>query len=957
MKRRPMPDSLAARPERRPAPPRLLAVKQLIAALVLGSLASGALAATDAKASRFYEDALMRYERKDIPGAIIQLKNALQIDNTMLPVQVLLGKALLANGEAANAEVALTEALRLGVNRTEVVLPLAKAVIAQGKQKELMEQARFALAGLPPGIQLQLLLLRASAASDLGDAQSAMKNIEEARALDARSPDVWLAEVPVRIRTRQFREALAAADKALALAPNSAEGLYQKASIAHVQSDLNTALAGYERALKADPEHVESRLARAGIHLDRNRPAEAKVDVMEVVRVAPLEPRGAYLKALLAEREGNLPASRAALREVTELIDPVHVDFIRYRPQLLMLNGLAHFGLNEREKAKPYLEMFQKAQNNSPVSKLLAQIYLSENNLDRAIEVLEIYMKGHAGDAHGAALLAGAYMSKGRHAKATALMQEALRSRDLPEFRTALGLSLIGSGQVGHAVTELETAFKNDPKQVQAGSALIGLYLRDGQAPKAVAVAQALTKQQPANAGFFNLLGIAKTQVNDATGARAAFEQSIKLDEGFVQPKLGLARLDIAAKAFDPAAKRLGEILRADERNVDAMYDMAVLSERRGQLPEAQRWLDKAVDYSGPRETRPSFALVELHLRSGRAAPALEAAKRLLAKAPDDVPVMVAYARAQLANADNAGARATLTNASRRADYDAPAQYGIASLQLAVNDLGGAAYSLEKALIGKPDFLPAQALMSSVELRQGDAAKAERRARQIIQTHPKLAVGYNLLGDVALSRNQAPAALEALRRAHELQPSSASLLRLFGVLAGPDSSKAAAPALQLADQWLKTHPKDVAVLRAVANTQARAGNFAAARSAYENLLTLAPGDADALNNLANVLLRVKDPAALKIAEQALAKAPNSASVIDTAGWAAHLAGQGDRALQLLRDARLRDPASPEIRYHLAAVLAKAGRKVEAREELEAALKTSPAFESAGDASRLLQALR
>ena len=42
----------------------------------------------------------------------MQLKNALQIDKNMLQVQILLGKALLQNGEAIPAEGVLTEALR-----------------------------------------------------------------------------------------------------------------------------------------------------------------------------------------------------------------------------------------------------------------------------------------------------------------------------------------------------------------------------------------------------------------------------------------------------------------------------------------------------------------------------------------------------------------------------------------------------------------------------------------------------------------------------------------------------------------------------------------------------------------------------------------------------------------------------------------------------------------------------
>ena len=105
------------------------------------------------------------------------------------------------------------------------------------------------------------------------------------------------------------------------------------------------------------------------------------------------------------------------------------------------------------------------------------------------------------------------------------------------------------------------------------------------------------------------------------------------------------------------------------------------------------------------------------------------------------------------------------------------------------------------------------------------------------------------------------------------------------------------------------------------------------------------------------MLRLKDPGAVKVAEQAVAKSPNSANAIDTLGWAVFQAGQTDRALQLLRDARLREPGNPEIRYHLAVVLAQTGRKTEAREELEAALKGGPAFEGGPEAQILLRTLR
>ncbi len=109
-----------------------------LSALAIALASTLAMAAPDPEASRFYEDALQRFEKRDMPGAIVQLKNALKADNKNLAVQVLLGKALLANGEVAAAEVAFNEALRLGVNRAEVVVPLARSLVGQARLAEVV---------------------------------------------------------------------------------------------------------------------------------------------------------------------------------------------------------------------------------------------------------------------------------------------------------------------------------------------------------------------------------------------------------------------------------------------------------------------------------------------------------------------------------------------------------------------------------------------------------------------------------------------------------------------------------------------------------------------------------------------------------------------------------------------------------------------------------------------------
>jgi len=930
--------------------PRWRAV--VAAALLLGA-APGVLSASDPKASKFYEDALTRFERRDVAGAIVQLKNALQSDKSMLPVHVLLGRALLIDGDAGAAEVAFMEALRLGVNRAEVVLPLARSVIAQGKQQQLVEQPRFALGGLPGGLQSSLLLLRASAYSDLGDVRSAMKAIEEARSINPQAAEVWLAEVPVRIRARQFKEAQAAAEKAQALDPRSAEVVYQLGSILHVQSDIAGAMLAYNKALTLEPKHVDGLISRAGLLIDQNKLDAARRDVDAVLKESPKDPRGAYLKSLLDERAGNVAGAREALAQVTALLDPVPLDYLRYRPQALMLGGLSHYALNQREKAKPYLEAVQRSQPNAPVSKLLAQIYLGENNIDRAIESLDAYLKGTPNDAQAVLLLASAHFAQGRHGRAAQLTTDALKLSDNPSIRTMLGLSLIGGGKFGDAVKELEAALAKDPNQLQAGMALTTLYMQSSRPSKAVAVAAGLAKKHPGNAGVHNLLGTALLRNGDQAGAKAAFEAALKADAGLLVAQVNLARIEVRSGALDAAAARLNNVLKADDRHLEALQEQGALLERRGLLADAQRLFEKAADVSGPNDTGPGLALIDFHLRNNHAEQAREATGRVTSKAPEAMLVLLALARVHLANADAESARTALTRASRGAAYDAPVLLQIATLQVQAGSLPGAAYTLEKALQERPAFLPALALMAEIELRQGEPAKAEARAAQIVTKFPKAGAGHALLGDIAISRGQMPVAIEAYRRAHQIEPSSQSLLRLLSALA-PSQPGAAA---QLAEQWLKTRPKDLAVRRAVADSYAREGNLAGARAAYETLLKTSPDDAEALNNLANVLLLLKDPTAVQVAEQAMQKKPGAAHIIGTAGWAAFRAGQTDRALQLLRDARLRDPNNPDTRYFLGSVLASVGRKGEAREELEGALRGGRQFASAKDAEKLLATLK
>ena len=161
-------------------------------------------AAAAARALPLANEARKRLQQGDAPGALLQLQSALKADRSVPAIHQLLGQVQWALGDSVAAEAAYTDALRLGADRNEVVLPLAAALNAQGQPQALLDQSRLDDAGLVPHVRMPLLLMKAEAAADLaqnadlnpGQNQglwaTAQRHIEAARAIDATLPASWL---------------------------------------------------------------------------------------------------------------------------------------------------------------------------------------------------------------------------------------------------------------------------------------------------------------------------------------------------------------------------------------------------------------------------------------------------------------------------------------------------------------------------------------------------------------------------------------------------------------------------------------------------------------------------------------------------------------------------------------------------------------------------------------------
>jgi tetratricopeptide (TPR) repeat protein len=174
-------------------------------------------------------------------------------------------------------------------------------------------------------------------------------------------------------------------------------------------------------------------------------------------------------------------------------------------------------------------------------------------------------------------------------------------------------------------------------------------------------------------------------------------------------------------------------------------------------------------------------------------------------------------------------------------------------------------------------------------------------------------------------------------------------------------------AMRVLNAWLERNPEDVEALNIASQIDLQTGRMADAERRLMALVTRAPDNAIALNNLAWLLAdrgRPEDlPRARVMGERAFFMMPG-AETADTFGWALAKSGQTQQALPLLRQAVAASRAQsqnqqpdPGKAFRLAATLRDAGQRQEALAVLEPALAAGGQFAERAAAERLLAELR
>ena len=883
--------------------------------------------------------------KNDSKSAVIQFKNALQQDPNLGEARFLLGKALLEAGDPRGAEVELRKAFERKFTPDLTIPLLAKTMLAEGQAKKVVDEfAKTELSG-EAAANLQTSLSQAYRA--MGNRDAAQAALVAALAA---KPDYAPALI-VQARTKAAQEdvpgALSIVDGILEKTPVDPEALMLKASLLAFKGDQAGAMALYNGALQNKPDYLPAHTAIISSLMQKGALDDAAKQLEAMKKVAPKNLQTLYLDAQLAYQRKDFKSVRDISQQLVKAAPS--------SPLFLQLAGAAEYQLGSYVQAETFLnKALQQAPELRLARSLLVTNYLRGGQPAKALSTLQPVLDKIDKDPALLALAGEAYLQSGDPKKAEEYFAKASKlDPENASRRTSLALAHMAQGDVTTATAELERLSSED-KGITADRALIASYLRRNELDKALAAIDVLQKKQPSSPATYTLRARILLSKKDNAGARKSLEQALALNPAYIPAVAGLAAMDMAENKPADARKRFESVLVTDPKNSPALLSLAKLTLATGGKPEeAFAFINKAVT-ENPAEAGPRLALVEFYLMVNKdAKKAASAAQDAVAAIPDKPELLNAYGAAQYLSGDINQALATYAKLASLQPTSPLAPMRIAEIQLAQKNTDEAIKSLHKALELKPNLLEAQRNLIVASLAAGKIKDALTVARDVQKQRPKEAVGYILEGDIQASEKHWPEAIASYRAGLKQVPSTELAIRVHKAML---ASKNTTEADKAANEWLKAHPKDVTFRMYLGDLATARKDYPVADQYYRSVVEQQPENALALNNLAWVSGQMKSPKALEYAEKANKLAPNQPALMDT--LAMLMADKGDTAgaITLLRKALEISPQAAPLRLNLARVLISAGRKDEARAELDTLAKLGDKYPAQAEVTRLQKSL-
>lgn len=882
-----------------------------------------------------YEKALQAYNQGENSTAIIHVKNLLIENRENLSARLLFAKILLEEGELAAAQEQYMRALALNADDSLVLLPLAKSLLLQSKNEDII---KLILPGDYSDTMNALIhVYRAKAYSALQDLAQAKYHYNLALALQPDQLDAVLGLASLAVKENQFELAQNHIEQAKEIAPSSSHVWFFEGESYRKVGDKKRALAAFNQALLFNENYSSALRSRASIYLDSNQLELAKADIDKLLTKQSDDPLAELLQAFYLAKTNDIQSAKRLLASTSARLSRVDPELIEQFPPLLMISGLTQYLVGDFQAAKANLSQYLKQDpSNKQAREVLAEIALNRNQSSVVIKLLSA-IENQFLTQRSAELLIDALMQEEQYEEAIKLLTDLpINIRKTKQLNDIHAVLLIKLGKEREAITLLSDPENNkgDDVTVSHNTALIlGYnYLQLKQYQDALVIAERLASKDSLSVVELNFIATVHLALKQYEQAELMLRKAQAKSPQDTIVLQNLVQLLIKTGRFNEADKILSEILKRQANNVNILPLYGELLQQQQKLAEATSIFEQ-LDKLQPNTLTTKYALANLYLLQGKNEQALDLAYEINKIEPLSTSAMVIKVKAWLAQKEYQKASRRLKALFELFNKNPQQLAEIARLQLRAKDFESAQKTINQ--IKKIDTKNSEIKLLQARLfnlnNQSDKAIAllVKQRNKTARVHYALATSY-------LQNKETAKAVEHARIAYQETPNIKHhnlLVKLYW------QSGEYQMCFEQFEEWLKLQPNDWKTLRMYASLLEQQGKNRQAIEQYQRALTLEPNDIFSLNNLALAhLLLDEHSQALNLAKQAFELAPLDSKVNDTYGWVLVQNQQYQQGLQYLRDSYSRDTQNATTMYHIGYTLGKLNRKQESLQELNKALR-------------------
>jgi len=724
--------------------------------------------------------------------------------------------------------------------------------------------------------------------------------------------DRALARAKELVQKKDYARALLECRTAVKMMPKDPEAYYQLGVVYARSHELQNAVFSFNKGLQLKPDFEA-----------------AQVEI-------------AKLMASTAERD-TVKTAESRMAEVVKN-DPNNAD-------ALSTLGLAELKLGDTDAAIPELQRaLTVAPKSLQTSVLLAQAKLSRSDVSGAEQVLQKACQNDPSSAEPRVALASFYMGRKQLSDAERTLLEATKID--PTSGTALlalGRLQFSQGQKAEA----EETFRR--LSLLPDKSLAPLYamflMQNGHPDKAMGEFERLAHADPNDRAARSRLVAAYWSTGRTREAEAVLAQALSKNPNDSEALLQRAEMSIRNAKYPAAEADLNTILHLNSGSAEAHYLLSKVYRGEGDLLRQRQELGEALRLK-PAALPLRLEMASLLVQTNGAASALQVLDATPAFEKNAAAVALERNWALMASGDLKGARRGIDAVlAQKRLPEAVLQDGVWKIHEHQTAAGRA--DLEEVLSANPTELRALNVLYASYAIDHQSAAGFQKIRDYASKAPHSVPVQLFLAAVCAANGSNADARAALNTVLSIDPHSrAAQVRMEQLDFKEHKFDAAAARLR---ELLKTNPNDTDAHLLLANVEEASGDHADALGEYQKVVDEDPKNAEALNNLAYLLVDFKKQpdAALPYAQKAQQLAPNDPNYEDTVGWVFYQKGLYALAAKSFEAAASSASAAPVCKYHLAMAYAKLGNRDRGRTVLATALKQAPGLPEASAATQLL----